>query len=429
MSIIDRAKAFVQLLHELVAMTAWDWRRCPYCFESLTHKHGHYSRHPWFLDGRREVRVQRHYCERCHKTYSERSALLVRGSWYAREVHRFGIDHWQHVGSSLRRSAELVRSLLGRQERWLYWRPLDQDPLADRRCHLSASTLWRWLDQAGEEARGTVRGQLRGAGFSGQVGVDGLWARLRGRAKRVVLLLTDCVSGLIYPPVVVKNEDEPTGWSRLFIRGRVAGLDRDDLRGLVSDGSRGLVVQVSRRLEWLNHQRCVFHLWRLLAGEIARQVSEAASGLADDAARTVRAEVRRELRSLVRAVIDAGSQSAMRQALATLGAHQQGAGLAKLLNEHQEAILVHRKAYNRGLARVTPEWVWRDFRLRLSRGRNHGSEDRLERASLVFGIYHNFTPAQYRSEKKRHYRRPGKSCLEIAGMPPGRLSYLDALSV
>lgn len=44
--------------------------------------------------------------------------------------------------------------------------------------------------------------------------------------------------------------------------------------------------------------------------------------------------------------------------------------------------------------RVSPEWLWRDFRLRLSRGRNHGSSERLERAALVWGIYRIATLVQ-----------------------------------
>ncbi len=100
-----------------------------------------------------------------------------------------------------------------------------------------------------------------------------------------------------------------------------------------------------------------------------------------------------------------------------------------MLSEHLDALLVYLLAYNRGLIRVAPEWVWRDFRLRVSRGRNHGSDVRLERASLVWAIYHNFTPAQWRSERKRHYRWPGQSPLEVAGASPGQISYLDALGV
>ena len=179
----------------------------------------------------------------------------------------------------------------------------------------------------------------------------------------------------------------------------------------------------------MNHQRCVFHLWRNLAGELRARAAAAAAGLAGAAAKAVRRELRRELVGLVRAVLDAPGEAEARLALAALAAHEHGAGLAPLLAEHLDAALVHLLAYNRGLARTGPEWLWRDFRLRLGHGRNHGSDVRLERAALLWAIYHNFTPAQQRSERKRDYRRPGKSPLELAGCPPGRLSYLDALSV
>ena len=43
---------------------------------------------------------------------------MVGGSWYAREAHRAAIDHWQHLGTSLRRTAEVLRSWMGRQEPW-----------------------------------------------------------------------------------------------------------------------------------------------------------------------------------------------------------------------------------------------------------------------------------------------------------------------
>ena len=79
--------------------------------------------------------------------------------------------------------------------------------------------------------------------------------------------------------------------------------------------------------------------------------------------------------------------------------------------------------------RVSPEWWWRDFRLRLSHGRNHRSTARLERAAHLWALAHNFEPAQWRSERKRTYRRRGRSPLALAGVPPGDVSYLDALAV
>src|SRR5919199_4146612 len=239
MNIIDRGRAFVQGLRALSERTAWDWRRCPHCGDTLTCRWGGYTRRPWTFAGRQRVRVQRHRCERGRRTYSEQSAWLVRGSWYAREVHRWAIDQWQHGGTSRRRVAEFVRSWLGRQDRWLLWRPLDPVPPRAGQCLLSASTVHRWLDRGGRRARHEVVGQLAGIPTSGQVLTDGLWARLQGGAQRVVLLLTDSVSGLVWPPVVATGEEAAAQWQRLFVRARVAGLNRDDLWGVTSDGARG----------------------------------------------------------------------------------------------------------------------------------------------------------------------------------------------
>ena len=104
-------------------------------------------------------------------------------------------------------------------------------------------------------------------------------------------------------------------------------------------------------------------------------------------------------------------------------------GLWQVLNVRFIQLFIYLMEKHREVGRVTPEWIWRDFRLRLSRGRNHGNERRLRRAGLVFTIYRNFTPAQMRRERTRHYRHPGKSALEVAGMTLEGCSYLDALEV
>jgi len=178
MNIIERGKAFVESLRALAARPAWDWQRCPSCGNTLTIKNGSYTRRPWFLSGRQCVRVQRHWCQACAKSYSEQSALLVRGSWYSREVRRSAVDHWPHGRMSLRRTAECMRSWLGRQERWRLGRPLDAAP-DGAPCHLAASTLQRWLDQAGVVAQASVPGPWQGIAQSEELGTAGLWARLR----------------------------------------------------------------------------------------------------------------------------------------------------------------------------------------------------------------------------------------------------------
>lgn len=430
MNIVERGRAFLQGLRALAGRKVWEWRRCPHCGETQTCKWGSYTRRPWFLSGRAAVRVQRHRCRGCERTYSEGSALLVRGGWYAREVKRSAIDHWQHLGTSTRRTAEVLRSWLGQQERWQVWRPLDPAPADAHACHLSASTVERWLDQAGATAAATVREQLVGVESSGQMATDGLWARLRGGTKRVVLALVDNVTGVVWPPVVVAGEGT-AAWATLFMRAEQAGLVLSELRGIASDGATGLESYRRRVLPWVSHQRCVFHLWRGLSGALTAAVATAvaATELAGAAARRAATQTRRMLIDLVRSVYDATTEAEVQAALARLAAHELGQALADLVAVHLEAARYYRCGYNQGLGRASPEWLWRDFRLRSSHGRNHGAEQRLERAALLWAIHHNFEPAQDRRERKRKYRHPGQAPLALAGLPPGDISYLDALAV
>lgn len=429
MHIIDRGRAFRHALRTVATRSVWEWRRCPQCGQTDTWKWGTYPRHPWTLAGRQTVAVQRHWCLRCRRTYSETSALLVRGSWYAREVHRFALDHWLHAGSSLRRTAELVRSLVGHQERWQLWRPLDAPPPLNQQCALGASTVQRWRDRAGQRAEQTVPDHLAGVPSSGQLGTDGLWAKLTGTTKAVVLLLSDSVTGLVYPPVVVPTEDAPAHWGRMFARAATAGLNLETIRGVTSDGARAVATYLAETLVWVHHQRCVFHVWRNLAPPLAEAAATAAHGLGAGAARGVRTAMRRALQALVRAVLDAVDDARAVAALRVLAAHPLGASLAAALRNEVGELLVYREPWNRGLLRVGPEWWWRDYRLRLSGGRNHRTTVRLERAALVWAITHNFEPAQARRERKRCYRRAGHSPLAMAGVPPGEVSYLDALAV
>jgi hypothetical protein len=325
-------------------------------------------------------------------------------------VKRSAIDHWQHLGTSTRRTAEVLRSWLGHQERWQVWRPLHPAPPDATACHLSASTVERWLDQAGQTARAGVAEQLVGVECSGQTATDGLWARLRGETKRVVLALVDTVTGVVWPPVVVAGEGTAAAWEALFTRAEQAGLVLRELRGIASDGATGLESYRRQALPWVSHQRCVLHLWRGLRGELTMAAATAATAAAElgkAAARRAARQTRRTLIDLIRSVYDAATEAEAQAALARLAAHALGQALADLVTVHLEAARVYRCGYNHGLGRASPEWLWRDFRLRASHGRNHGAEQRLERAAVLWAIHHNVEPAQDRSVRTRKYRHPG----------------------
>jgi hypothetical protein len=247
-----------------------------------------------------------------------------------------------------------------------------------------------------------------------------------------VLAVVDTVTGVVWPPVVVAGEGTAAAWETLFRRAEQAGLVLSELRGIASDGAIGLESYRRRALPWVSHQRCVFHLWRGLRGELATAAATAATAAAEvgqAAARRAATQARQTLTGLIRSVYDAATEAEAEAALARLAAHELGQALADLVAVHREAARYYRCGYNQGLGRASPEWLWRDFRLRSSHGRNHGAEQRLERATLLWAIYHNFEPAQDRSERKRTYRHPGQAPLALAGLPPGDSSYLDALAV
>ena len=225
------------------------------------------------------------------------------------------------------------------------------------RCRLGASTIHRWLDEAGARAEQTIPDQLVGIASSGHLGTDGRWARLARDARRVVLLLTDSVSGVVWPPVVVAGEDDPAAWGALVARAQAAGRDPAAVAGLTSDGSRGLAQYLEQAWWWVNHQRCVWHIWHHLSGKLTAAAAAAAQGLAGAAATAVRQATRRTLAGLVRAVRDAADDAAAVAALQTLAAHPLGTDLAAALRNEVEAVLTYRGQPNQGLCRVAPEWI------------------------------------------------------------------------
>lgn len=429
MHIVARARAFVESLASIGRRREMDRRQCQVCQSRQVYKHGTYTRRPWTLAGRQTVVVQRYRCQSCGATHSDERPDLLAGGWYARSVRRYAIDQWLHGGGSLRRVTEMVRSLVGRQERWHIWHVGSVADSERPRCRLSHTTLHGWLDQAGQRAEEQVVGLYEGVPSSGRLGTDGLWARLRGGAVRVLLMLRDNVTGLLWPPTVARGEEAAAAWAALFAQAQQAGLVLEDIRVVVSDGAQGLLSYLRKSLPRVYQQRCIFHIWRNLSRELGRQAGRAAEGLEGTAAQQVRAQVRRGLKALVHRVLDAQDPEIAEEALAQLKAHPQGKGLWKVLNARFIELLTHLMDEHHGVGRVTPEWMWRDFRLRLGHGRNSGCEDRLRRTGLLFSIYRNFTPAQHRRERARHYRHPGKSALEVAGIAVEGYSYLDALQV
>ena len=280
MNMIERGRRFVERLRALAKRSSYDWRQCPRCGSTWTTKYGGYYRHPWRLWGREQVRVQRHRCAPCGRTYGEENPGLPWKAWYGREVQRQAVDGWMHLRSSLRRVAEWLRSGIGRQERWKQWCIWEEPQAEDEgaRCRLSASTVHRWLARAGAKAQEQVAGQLAGVACSGQMGSDGLWARLRQGSRRVLLVLMDSVTGVVWAVKVAAEEESREGWAALLAGAARSGLLLSELRGLTSDGAQGLLSYLRQALSWVRHQRCVWHFWRSLAADLAQSGSRGRHG-------------------------------------------------------------------------------------------------------------------------------------------------------
>lgn len=437
MSILKYARHVVEWMKAFAHPSAWHWKTCLHCGSTVTVRNGSYTRHPHTVGGPAVVRIQRHLCRDCGRTYAEQPPQLVPHSWYGRGVHRMGIDLWCHGRMSLRRVAEWVRSCVGHQERWWAWHPW-QEPQGTATCRLHASTLHRWLDRAGQQAEASAHDQWAGVASSGLMGADGVWTRLRGDMERVVLVLVDRVSGLLWPPVVAEGEQAQAPWDRLFDRAREAGLNVWRVRGVVSDGAQGLQTHLHWRRPRVRHQRCVFHLWRTLKGRLQKALAAYLPGGADEASQAMRAVlwkgIKRSIRSFLDEPYEAASKGEDPEAVAEavleeLRASPLGRVVAEELERYREPALAACQPGLARLGRVGPEWIWRDWRQRLSRGHNHGREQRLRRAAWVWTIYHNFTPRQARRERKRAYPHAGESPLEVAGVDTSGISYLDALGV
>ena len=327
---------------------------------------------------------------------------------------------WGHVGAAHGRAAALVAGPAGAVATLV---SAGCGPgAAAARCELSASTVQRWLDRAGRHGAATrPSGSSRGAH---QRAARDRWACGRGcgaGATRVVLLLTDSVSGVVWPPVVVDR-----GGRRAPVAAAVCARSRGGAgpgRPVGRDQRWGerAGAYLRQHLSWVNHQRCVWHLWRGLGGELAAQAAAAARTLTGRAAARLRQQTRTELAALVRAVFDAASEAAAWEAHARLAAHPRGPGLATALRDHVAAALVYRRQVPGGAPAGGPRMVLAGLPLapgpRAQRGR---ARARLERTALRLGDLPQLHPRARKERTAAQISVPGPVPARRGGGAPGR---------
>ncbi len=125
-----------------------------------------------------------------------------------------------------------MRSWMGHQEQLLYG---THSVARGEQGTLSASTVHRWLDGAGQRA--SVPGQLEG--IETGLGTDGLWAKLK-RARSCGWCCSGQRQWPIHPPGPAA-ERGARGWGAPCWNAQAAGLDLQKLRGICSDGANGLL--------------------------------------------------------------------------------------------------------------------------------------------------------------------------------------------
>ena len=254
MNIIERGRVFLQSLQALAARSAWDWQRGPACGSLLTIQNGSYTRRPWFFSGTparagATPAVPRLRQVVCGAVGAAGAGQLVRSGGAAPRrgsLARLACQSWAPVLAAHGGVSAFVAGAPGTLA--------DMAALgcgAARRSLLSGRQYGAALAPSvgpGWPAQASVPGPLQGLAQSAELGTAGLWARLRGGATRVVLLLADSVTGLLWPPVVAEREDQAEPWQRLFARARVAGPDWQHIRGVTSDGAQGLSALLGHTL-------------------------------------------------------------------------------------------------------------------------------------------------------------------------------------
>lgn len=421
MKIIQQARDFVKGL-----LDAQDPRCCPHCHKRMTKKNGTRPVTVRDLDGVRTERVQRWWCHLCQKSYFVEDPRRAKGARYTRRVKRKGLDLYMHLGGSLRGVAECLRSEINPgTERSVIWDPqVRAKGEPGQRARLSHTSLWRWLQAAGEKARrkereGRWQGVLR---FSGALVADGTGVVVKG--VRVPLhLIGDAVSRVGMRVQRLPQESE------LAIRGQFRallawwGLTVAEVKVLISDGASWYQAALDWVLRKAQQQRSIFHLWRNILPLIrayGAQVGE---------------EVAKQFIAEVKAVWNAASLAAAQEEWLALqarwGAVSALQGVLTLIEKTLTEAMLHTKGIVKGMGRTSnvAERFFRRYKQRLARMGCFMSPDGCDNFNAAWAVYINMEPYQVRRERKKHYRYPGRCPLEVGGALIQGLTWLDLLEI
>lgn len=419
MNIIEQAKDFVNRL-----LYPHDPRRCAHCQQRMTKKNGTREVTIRDLDGVRKERHQNWWCHLCQRTYYVPDPRREKGARYTRRVKRKGLDMYLHLGGSLRGVVEWLRSEMNPgTERARVW-----DPLSKRKngpeVKLSHTSLWHWLQEAGEKAQkkrlgGWYQGLIR---FSGALVADGTGVKIRG-VSVPLHLICDAVSRVGMRIGRLAEE------SNMAIRGQFWALLRDwglkvaEIKVLISDGAKGYRYALDGILRKARQQRSIFHLWRNILPAIRSFEAEGGE------------ERAQQFIAGVKAIWNAENLAMAQQGLASLkerwGQVLDLEEALALIEKTLAEAMTHTLGMVEGIGRTSnvAERFFRRYKQRVRRMGCFMSLGGCDHFNAVWEVYSNFEPYQMRQERKKHYRYPGLCPFEVGGVKTQGVTWLDAVGI
>jgi len=422
MSLVADAQAFInKLLHRR------NERCCARCGSTLTKRNGTRQRTLRDLGGIRSVRVQRHWCFTCKRSYSEELAEIAPHHWYTRRVQRKFLDMYTTIGGSLRRCASWITAEITSRGRTFIWDPLARlpwwgcAPEPEPEIDLSHTTGWRWLQASGESWR-QRKGAYSDVPQSGAVASDATYVRIRG-VWTAVLGVIDGIWRTTFGLFHLATEESDEEIERAFDRAATAGLNVEKIKVFASDGASGFREFLARCLYGVRHQRCVFHLWRNVLPIITRYAAAAGEEWADG------------LKTCIACVWNARTRAEAEVMLKLLvgvyGAEPIAQEAVRVVQDTFEQAMTHLTAGLAGVGRTSCvcEWVWRYYKERVRQMGGFMSTDGCDHFNAIWELALNFRRYQRRKERLRHYKYPGLCPLEVAGVVVQDVTWLDALAV
>lgn len=419
MNVTEQAKDFVNRL-----LYPNDPRRCPYCKKRMTKKNGTREVTIRDLDGVRKERYQNWWCHLCQRSYYVPDPRREKYARYTRRVKRKGLDMYIHIGGSLRAVAEWLRSEINPgTERAKVWDPLSSS-LDGQKAKLNHTSLWRWLQDAGEKAQkkkleGGYRGVVR---FSGALVADGTGVKIRG-ISHPLHLICDAVTRVGMRIQRLAEESDVAIRGQFWALLRDWGLRLEEVKVLISDGAHWYRAALDWILRKARQQRSIFHLWRNILPAI-RSFGE-----------KVGEKMAKQFIAEVKGVWDAENLDTAKQRLVALkGSWGKVLDLEEVLALVEKTLaeaMVHTLGIVEGMGRTSnvAERFFRRYKQRTRRMGCFMSNGGCDNFNAVWEVYINFEPYQMRRERKKRYRYPGRCPLEVGEAQIQGVTWLDAVGI